>query len=271
MDLIVSQGRVADRVAGMIEGAAFTAQALAERYGFGIQTFGKAMPPTDDDWRESLPQAKETLALLGQAVMKSIKSGRRPVMLANTCSASIATLPVVARECPDAVVLWIDAHGDFNTPDTTDSGYLGGMVLAAGCGLWDSGYGGGLKPSQVILVGARDIDDAERALLNEAGVRIIPPAQAKPDRITAEIGSARVWIHVDWDVLEPGYLSTDYSVPNGVLPMQLRDIFASIQQERVAGVELAEFILPGDYEHAVEALSLIMETVSPLFEPTKKV
>ncbi|WP_444847916.1 arginase family protein [Duganella caerulea] len=47
------------------------------------------------------------------------------------CAASLATLPVVARHRPDACVVWFDAHADLNTPSTTDSGYLGGMVAGA--------------------------------------------------------------------------------------------------------------------------------------------
>jgi arginase len=48
-----------------------------------------------------------------------------------------------------------DAHADYNTPASTPTGYLGGMVIAALCGLWDSGYGAGLAPDRTILVGAR--------------------------------------------------------------------------------------------------------------------
>ena len=45
------------------------------------------------------------------------------------------------RHVPDVRVLWLDAHGDFNTPETTPSGFLGGMCLAAACGRWDAGFG----------------------------------------------------------------------------------------------------------------------------------
>jgi arginase/N-omega-hydroxy-L-arginine amidinohydrolase len=158
MDLIVSQGRIADRAAGMIEGAALTAQALEQRYGAKGQLIGRPSGPVDDDWSVSLPAARETLTALAQAVSTSIAANHLTVMAANTCAASLATLPVVAREHPDVVVLWIDAHGDFNTPDTTGSGYLGGMALSGPCGLWDSGHGAGINPQQAILVGARDID-----------------------------------------------------------------------------------------------------------------
>lgn len=173
-DLIVSQGRIADRSPGAILGATLTAEALHTHITGKRSSIGEPAPCDDDDWLVSLPQAQETLAGLRSAITNSLERGRVPLMVANTCSASLASLPVVAQERADAILLWVDAHGDFNTPDTTSSGYLGGMVLAAACGLWKSGHGAGLRPEQIILVGARDIDQAEGELLRQAGVRIIP-------------------------------------------------------------------------------------------------
>ncbi len=269
VELIVSQGRVADRAAGMIEGAARTAQALEHRYGVRRRMIGTPAPHANDDWRISLSQARETLTKLRSAVESSIKAQPLTVMLANTCSASLATLPVVAREHPDAVVLWIDAHGDFNTPDTTDSGYLGGMVVAGACGLWDSGHGAGLKPEQVILVGARDIDPAERGLLQSAGVRILPPAHVTPRNVQNAVNGAPVWIHIDWDVLEPGFLPADYSVPNGLLPSQIRALFESIPVTQIRGIELAEFNASADAASNDKALSIILDIVAPVFDKLK--
>ncbi|KVM59105.1 arginase [Burkholderia ubonensis] len=266
VDLIVSQGRVADKTARTIVGAARTAQAFERRYGIGSQSVGTPSPPAVDDWRVSLPQAKETLAGLAHAIDASIRRGNRPVLVSNTCSASLASLPVAARHHPDAVVLWIDAHGDFNTPETTGTGYLGGMVVAGACGLWESGHGSGLRPEQVVLVGARDIDDAECKLLRRAGVRIIPPAEATPQAVLSAIDGAPVWIHVDWDVLEPGYVPADYAVPDGLLPAQLRAIFAAIPAEQLAGFEVAEFNAPLDDGNSDAALSIIVDIIAPLFE-----
>jgi len=140
------------------------------------------------------------------------------------------------------------------------------MVLAAVCGLWDSGHGSGVRPSQVILVGARDIDLAERILLRNAGVRILSPAEANPERVLAEIGSADVWIHIDWDALEPGFVPADYEVPEGILPEQLRSIFAAIPQGRVRGVEIAEYHLPTDKQADEAAITTIQHILGPLFE-----
>jgi arginase/N-omega-hydroxy-L-arginine amidinohydrolase len=270
IDLIVSQGRVADRTARTIIGAARTGKALEHRYGIKGHYIGKAAPPANDDWHISLPQARETLVGLGQAITTSIKNDKITVMVSNTCSASLASLPIVAREYPDAVVLWIDAHGDFNTPETTNTGYLGGMVLSATCGLWDSGHGSGLRSEQVILIGARDIDQAERDLLQRADVRIIPPTEATPKNVLSAIHGSRVWIHVDWDALEPGFVPADYKVPNGILPTQLRAIFEAIPQIQILGIELAEFNAPTDDDSSEKAISVILDIVSPVFE-TKEV
>jgi arginase family enzyme len=266
MDLIVSQGRIADRAPGMIEGAARTAQALEQRYGAKRRFVGQPTAPTDDDWSVSLPAARETLTALGQVVAASIAANHRTVMAANTCAASLATLPVVAREYPDAVVLWIDAHGDFNTPETTESGYLGGMALSGPCSLWDSGHGAGLDPPRAILIGARDIDPAERVLLDEAGVRIIPPAEATAQRVAQAVNGSRVWVHIDWDVLEPGYVPADYKVPDGLLPSQIRSILESIPASNILGLELAEFATTTDESTNNGAVRSIMDMVAPVFE-----
>ena len=62
---------------------------------------------------------------------RRFEAGAQPVLTASDCSICIATLPEVVLHEPDVHVAWIDAHGDFNTPETTPSGFLGGMCLAA--------------------------------------------------------------------------------------------------------------------------------------------
>lgn len=265
-DLIVSQGHIGDKSAHTLEGAALIAGAIERHYGARAAPVGSAGQPGVGDWRTCLDQAHETLSGLAQAVRSSVKGGNLPLLVANTCSASLASLPVLARYHPDSVVLWIDAHGDFNTPQTTLTGYLGGMVLAAACGLWDSGHGAGLRPEQVILVGARDIDPEENALLKKAGVQVITPQDATPERLLKFIQGSRVWLHVDWDVLEPGFVPADYNVPDGLLPAQLRAIFEALLPTQILGVELAEFHAPADRASRDAALSIILDTIAPLFD-----
>lgn len=262
--LILSQGRIADRTPGAIAGAALTAEALSKRTGLVPIVVGTPSPAKTDDWSRSLPEAGETLAGLQEAIAEALRRGSKPLMVANTCSASLASLPLVAREHPDAIVLWVDAHGDFNTPQTTESGYLGGMVLAAACGLWESGHGGGLNPRQVVIAGARDIDPAEAELLRQAGVRVLSPAEATPDAVLSTIGTAPVWIHIDWDVLEPHHVPAAYAIGNGLLPRDLRAILAAIPERQVTGIELAEFEASGDDAKDMSALTCLLDILSPL-------
>ena len=264
-DLILSQGRIADRTPGAIKGAALLSSLLEPFIDGDRRVIGTPSPASDDDWTTSLPQAARTLAGLRDAVAQSLANDRVPVMVANTCSASLATLPVVAAARPEATLLWIDAHGDFNTPETTDSGYLGGMVLAGACGLWDSGHGAGLRPERIVVAGARDIDAAEGELMRRHGVRIVPPAEATPERILREVGGGPVWVHIDWDALEPGFVPAAYAVPDGLAPAQVKAVLAALPARQIAGIELAEFEAGDDEARNMQAAEIILEIVAPLF------
>lgn len=262
--LIVSQGRVADRTDGALIGARRVADALSALLGVAPQTVGAPAPARVDDWSAALPEAAETLHGLRDAVDAAIAAGTTPLLVTNTCAASLGSLPTAAARHPDAVVLWIDAHGDFNTPATTESGYLGGMVLAAACGLWDSGHGAGLDPTQVIVVGGRDIDPAEGELLAQSGVTVLGPRDSTPERVRQLVDGRPVWIHVDWDVLEPGYIPAAYRVGDGLLPHEVAALFAALPRDSVRGVELAEFEA-GDAEVPERvSVELIVETVQHL-------
>ncbi len=263
-ELIVSQGRIADRTSGAIPGAALTASLLASLTKLERLDIGQISPARNDHWSTALPEAGATLSALQAAITQTIARGNIPLMVANTCSASLASLPVAAQQHPDAVLLWIDAHGDFNTPFTTESGYLGGMVLAAACGMWDSGYSTGINPKNTIVIGGRDIDPAEADLMEDAGVRIIPPSEVTPETVASQIGDREIWIHVDWDVLEPYNVPAAYAIADGLLPEKLRDIFSVLPKHRIVGLELAEFEASGNWSKDKAALKIIADIVSPL-------
>ncbi|WP_320188951.1 arginase family protein [Agrobacterium rosae] len=267
-EIIVSQGRVADRTSGAIAGAKMTAEALIKRNGFPVTVVGTPSPPRDDTWSVALAEAVTTLKSLHAATRDVLMRGGKPLLVLNTCGASVATLPVIAAEHPDAVVMWIDAHGDFNHPGTTWSGYLGGMVLAAGCGLWESGYGAGVDPKNVIIVGGRDIDDDERKLLQEANVTVLSPAVSTPMSIMDAIRGRNVWVHIDWDVLQPGFVPAAYSVDEGLDPQDLKAMLGAIPCSQILGIEIAEFEASGDEDADAHALAVVCEILSPLLSTT---
>jgi len=192
-------------------------------------------------WREELTEAVSALGALARHYDDIYASGLVPVTALNRCAGALATLPVVARHHPEAVVVWLDAHADMNTPHNTLTGYLGGLALSGPLGLWESGLGAGLLPANVVLVGARDIDPPERSLLQGGLVRLVPPGPGLVEELRRVLADRPAYLHLDCDVLEPGIVPTEYSVPNGLSLAELRAVAELLATSRVVGLEVAEF------------------------------
>ena len=198
--------RTSDRTEGGARGAQALATLLAERLGETARMVGTPGEPDARDYTEDLQGSRGCLLEAGGQLDDALVEGRFLVLLAGDCSISLTTLPTVVRHSPDAYVLWLDAHGDFNTPDTTRSGFLGGMCLAAACGRWDAGLADEtLDPAQVVMCGARDLDEEERVLLEQAGVRNVRPSQLG-DMLDGE----QVYVHLDLDVLDPSVMPAQF-------------------------------------------------------------
>ena len=217
--------RTSDRVP---EGAAGAA-ALAEL--IGARGIGSIEEPRTQGWEEDLASARGCLLEAGGQVEDALIAGDRPLLLAGDCSIAVATLPVLARLRPDAWVCWIDAHADFNTPATSPSGYLGGMPLAGACGLWETGFGAGIDPARVAMLGVRDVDGPERVALDRCGV-------GNPDGPGALEG-AEVFLHLDLDVLDPSCLPAQFPAPDGWTFARLRRVLAElVELTDLVGVEI---------------------------------
>jgi arginase len=159
--------------------------------------------------------------------------GAFPVVLSGSCC--FAALGVVAGLDESAPgVVWFDAHGDFNTPETTTHGYFDGMGLAVLVGdVWQGMLGtvpGGGKGVQggVVVVGARDFDDDEEVRLRESDVRQVTPQElASSDALSDALGSLEpeptaLYLHVDLDVLDREAANVNiYGASGGITPEQL--------------------------------------------------
>ena len=151
------------------------------------------------------------MSVLHQAVADAVARAARPLLLSGDCPTARAAVAGLQRRHRDLTVVWLDAHGDFNTPAITISGYLGGMALAMLTdrtpGLFDDALG--LRPvadTNVALADARDLDPAERDALTVSQVHRVP---ADPDAITAALdglGRAPVYLHLDVDVIDSAQL-----------------------------------------------------------------
>jgi arginase len=108
-------------------------------------------------------------------------------------------------------VLWLDAHGDFNTPETTASGFLDGMALAVIAGRCWANLARtvpGFRPvpeHDVVLLGARELDTAERLLLDGSEIARLSPEQVPADLspVLAKWSGREAYVHLDLDALDP--------------------------------------------------------------------
>ncbi|MFC7372839.1 arginase [Fictibacillus iocasae] len=135
-------------------------------------------PSPGHDNLKNLQEVEKASVELARAVSETIKSKRFPLVLGGDHSIAIGTLAGVAEHYQNLGVIWYDAHGDLNTADTSPSGNIHGMPLAASLGIGHeklvniAGYAPKIKPENVVIIGARSLDDGERELIKEKGIKV---------------------------------------------------------------------------------------------------
>jgi arginase family enzyme len=247
--------RTAERAAGAPEGTRALARELGERRDVEARLIGTPSAVRAAGWDDDLRDSRGCLLEAGGQVDDALAAGEYPVLLASDCSVSVTTLPAVVRHRPGATVLWLDAHADFNTPDTTPSRYLGGMCLAAACGLWDAGFGlPRVDPTAVVMCGVRDIDGGELVLLETQGVVRI----TRPALLADALSGREVFVHLDLDVLDPSILPAAFPVPGGLSDGGLRTLLAEVAGAcDLLGCEITGFGTP-------DLAELVATVVDPL-------
>jgi arginase len=124
---------------------------------------------------KAVAEASETLA---NSVGEIISNDRFPLVLGGDHSISIGTLAGASKHYKNLGVIWYDAHGDLNTADTSPSGNIHGMPLAVSLGIGHptltniGGYFPKVKPENIVIIGARSLDDGEKALIKEKGIKV---------------------------------------------------------------------------------------------------
>jgi arginase len=204
------RGRTSDRTDGAGQGA----EALARELGGTI--VGEPEPGQPRDWSRDLETSRPVLEAAARAAAEP------GIITASDCTICMGTFPAVVAREPAVRFLWLDAHGDFNIPETTPSGFLGGMCLAAACGVWHEGR---IDPARVHMVGVRDLDEDEREVVARAGVRMGVPHYGP------------VYVHLDLDVLDPSEHRSQFPVPGGLGLHALSGLLAGLG-DRVVGIEV---------------------------------
>jgi arginase len=260
--VIALRCRTSDRTAGGVRGVDALAPRLGRLLGVDVREIGSPGDPRAANWDADLRDSRGCLLEAGGQVDDALTADGFPVLLASDCSICMTTLPTVLRHVPEARFVWLDAHGDFNTPATTPSGFLGGMCLAAACGRWDAGLGelAVVDPARVVMTGVRDLDGGERVELERAGVGTAPPA-ALPGALEGEA----VYVHLDLDVLDPSDFPAQFPAPGGLASEELRDLLGELAEgSRIVGLEITAFEAPEDEEQRDRLAAMIESVVEPL-------
>jgi arginase len=164
-----------------------------------------------------LPEIKEACDRVARRVARAAQDGRVPVVLGGDHSVALGTLGGLAAARSPGGVLWLDAHGDLNTPETSPSGNVHGMPLAAALGRAGEAFASeawplpALDPERVALIGVRSLDDGERRLVRETGIAVYTMTELDRRGLEAVVrealervrGAAFVHLSLDMDVLDP--------------------------------------------------------------------
>jgi len=200
--------------------------AQLERLGVRCEDWGNVAAPvaeataTGDERARFLEQIKAACDAVARLVARAVAEGATPLVLGGDHSVALGTLVGLARaHGGPGGVLWVDAHGDLNTPETSPTGNVHGMVLAAALGLGGDAFAhdGWTLPAvespRVALVGLRSLDEGERALLRRLDACALTMSEI--DKIGIEramrqalehvAGAAFVHVSLDMDAVDPAY------------------------------------------------------------------
>lgn len=176
---------------------------------------------------------------LADVVAESRRAGRITVGLLGNCSSLMGMLGGLQHSGPDEVprsvgLVWIDAHGDFNVPETTLSGMLGGMPVAVSAGMAlerlrrESGLDPAIPTDHIVMAAVRDLDPLERELIERSDVQRLTTADLRdPAAVRRQIDrlartSDVIYVHVDMDVLDPPEVpGHPLTVPDGPTSLEL--------------------------------------------------
>ena len=246
VSLVLLRCRTSDRTAGGGRGAETLAALVAQALGVEPRAIGTPGEPRAAGFDQDLRDSRGCLLEAGGQVDDALSGGAVPMLFAGDCSICLTTVPAAFRHRPEARVLWLDAHGDYNTPDTTGSGFLGGMCLAGACGEWDAGLAEPAPPERVVLAGVRDLDDGERRLLERSPATVIGASEVETlVAVKNALDGAPVYVHLDLDVIDPGHFPAQFPAPGGLRPDKLYDLLDAVVDDcELIGLEVTAFEAP---------------------------
>ena len=200
-------------------------QQLADKLGVRVFDEGNVISPVvetaevGDERARYLPQILDLCDRVAKLVEAAARRGAMPLVLGGDHSVALGSLVGMALARGPGGVVWIDAHGDLNTPETSPSGNVHGMVLAAALGLAGDAFRRegwqipAVESGKLALVGVRSLDEGERELLGTIDAKVFTMSEI--DRIGVEpcmrealahaSGAGFLHVSLDMDVVDPDY------------------------------------------------------------------
>lgn len=209
----VSMGPAAIRYGGLCEGL--------QHMGFTVTDLGDIVPASSGATRDNMRNYEQVVGVnrrLHTMVAQSLEQGHLPVVLGGDHSIAAGSISAVTRHYGSIGVIWIDAHGDWNNETSTLTGNMHGMPFSAVCGYGPDCMVEFDRPpvfadvKHCVQIGGRDIDDAERRRMKEAGLTVFPinvidklgMGQVMQQAIDiAGNGTAGIHLSFDVDAIDP--------------------------------------------------------------------
>ena len=250
--------------------------------GFSVDDSGNVLTSVveatelEDERARYLPQITRTCALIAERVVAAVGAGQAPLVLGGDHSVALGTLSGLAAARGVGGVLWIDAHGDLNTPETSPTGNVHGMPLAAAMGFAGDRFRSdslslpAVDPSRVAILGARSFDPAERELLRRSDVTVLTMTEI--DRIGIETAVERAlervagpgFVHVslDMDALDPAIApGVGTPVQGGLTYREAHLALELVAESGLAGsLEVVEVNPVLDHENRTASLAVELVT-----------
>ncbi len=254
-------------------------QQKLESLGYTVQDKGNIEVPIAEMCKISEPKLKYIDCIVPMArrtagaVATSLQAGHFPLVLGGDHSAALGSIHGAAKGRKLGVI-WVDAHADFNTPETTPSGNIHGMPLAALCGLgdprltalWDESVPV-IDPQRVAVIGARDLDPGEKRNLKQAGVMVMGMEQIDRlgmvqalekaiERISRDVDG--IFLSFDMDSLDPRHAPGVGTPVSGGLTYREAHLACELVAEtgKLIGLDLVEVNPILDAQNATAALSV---------------
>lgn len=209
---------------------------------------------------KNIEQITEFSQRLSEVVYEGLESGKFPLVIGGDHSLGIGSVCGASKffGADNLCVIWVDAHTDINTQDTSPTGNVHGMSLASLLGYGEEalanicGETPKIKPQNIIYIGSRDIDAGEKEIIEREGISVFSMKEIVTEGVDAVIcrlqerlqtlSVSNIYLSIDIDVIDPKLApGTGVPVPDGMTPKQLYKFIDIIAQtKKIKGAELVE-------------------------------